>query len=304
MQDGQAIYLNAISRFETDLKDLLKNIPIEYSSKASEVRLIAGERPQIVSNGKVISFSSQYITVDQLNNSLISLCNGSVHSFQKQLSYGYLTLEEGHRIGFAATASYDLNGNINGFRNITAMVLRIARNYHGISKELINKVFYDGLSGLLIAGAPSTGKTTLLKDLTNQLFDMNLCRQNAVIDERGELAKCSNCTVLSGYNKSQAMLMAIRNLSPKLIICDEIGDMNEVKAVEQALNSGVHVIATVHASDKKELLKRPVTNALIKSRAFKRVVIISDTPKPCTIKEVLECDDLLDKIHRNYANSN
>jgi len=34
---------------------------------------------------------------------------------------------------------------------------------------LISKAFYDGLCGLIIAGAPSSGKTTLLKDMAYQL---------------------------------------------------------------------------------------------------------------------------------------
>jgi len=300
MQEGQTVYFEAISKLESNIKNLLMNISDETASATSEIRLISGEYPQIISSGKSIKLPSGIITPEVLNSSLISLCSGSVHSFQNQLAYGYLTIEGGHRVGFAATASYSPDGYINGFRNITAIVIRIARSFEGISRDLIDKVYFDGLSGLLIAGAPSSGKTTLLKDLVKQLQRLNYCQKIAVVDERGELSNCCCSTVLSGYEKSKAIMMALRNLSPQVIICDEIGDLNEVELVNQALNSGVYVIATVHASTKKDLLNRPVITKLLKSGAFKRVAILTDTPTPCCIKEVFDCDDLLDEINRNF----
>ena len=299
MQKGQTVYLKAISQLEDSLKDMLKDVSEEIASNATEIRLISNEYPQIMLNKKNIILPYQIVTPKKLNDSLVTLCGGSVHSFQKQLAYGYLTIEGGHRIGFAATASYSANGNINGFRNITSIVIRIARSYEGISKDIISKAFFDGISGLLIAGAPASGKTTILKDLSKQLQYLDICKKIAVIDERGELFNCCG-TVLSGYEKSKAMTMALRNLSPQVIICDELGDLSEVELVNQALNSGVNIIATVHASNKRELINRPVTAELIKSGAFKRVVILTDYPTPCTVKEVIECDDLLSEIYRDY----
>ena len=36
--------------------------------------------------------------------------------------------------------------------------------------------------------------------------------------------------------------MAIRSLSPEVLICDEIGTMDEIEALSMAFNSGVKMI--------------------------------------------------------------
>ena len=40
--------------------------------------------------------------------------------------------------------------------------------------------------------------------------------------------------------------MAIRSLSPEVLICDEIGTKGDLEALNMAFNSGVKVILTVH----------------------------------------------------------
>lgn len=101
--------------------------------------------------------------------------------------------------------------------------------------------------GLLIAGAPGSGKTTLLRAVLAELSAAG--RKTAVVDERFEIAPveqsgfCTrlpqHCDVLSGYPKHIGMQHALRALAPDVIVCDEVGAMEDIAAITQAANAGV-----------------------------------------------------------------
>ena len=100
---------------------------------------------------------------------------------------------------------------------------------------------------------------------------------------------------MSGYDKAEGMLLAVRNLSPQVVLCDELGGQEEVKAVQQVLNCGAAVITTVHAGSREQLYSRPAILQLIRSRAFGKIAFLSEYPHPCTVKEVCGCDEFLAK---------
>ncbi len=60
--------------------------------------------------------------------------------------------------------------------------------------------------------------------------------------------------VLCGCPKSEGIILALRSLSPEIIICDEIG--RDYEAVEQCLFCGVKLIASAHAESVAELKRR------------------------------------------------
>ena len=64
-------------------------------------------------------------------------------------------------------------------------------------------------------------------------------------------------------------------MSPNVIIVDEIGTKNDILAIENALNSGVSIIASVHSKDIFEFQKKIEFESIVKSRNFKRYVVIS-----------------------------
>lgn len=296
MLSGRATFMQAVASLSDVYKKRLSRLPDSLCENAQELRLISGALPQLrVNNSSFVLRDWPPITEQELAQCYISLCGQAVHSHQRELAQGYLTLVGGHRAGFAATAVYGSDGTLTSLRGVNAIVLRIAREYRGVADRLIHEAFSNGICGLLIAGAPASGKTTVLRDLAVSLAGgaVKGCDRAVVVDERGELSGfCQNCCVLSGYDKGDGLLMAVRNLSPQVILCDELGSEREVAAVIHALNCGVSVITTIHAGSKAELAHRQAGRLLFGSGAFDKVVVLSEFPHPSSIKEVFSVDNM------------
>lgn len=234
-----------------------------------ELRLRMG-RPAtaVMISGRSVTCSKP-LTKQDIEDCFGELCRYSVHSFRREIAEGYITLPEGHRAGFCGTAVMR-DGDIETLRDISSINLRLAKEIKGCGEALYHAVFAKSLRSLLIVGAPLSGKTTVLRDLTRLLGERH---KVALIDSRNELAACHggtpqldvglNTDVLSGYPKSEGMEIALRTLSPEIIICDEIG--NDISAIEQCIHCGVKLIATAHASSLEELSKRRDTAGLIGS---------------------------------------
>ncbi len=293
---GRAAFNQAVASLSENIKKKLSGLPDALCENAQELRLIAGACPQLRVNNRSVALRDwPPVTAQELAQCYITLCGQAVHSHQRELAQGYLTLPGGHRAGFAATAVYGGDGQLMNLREINAIVLRVAREYRGVADKLLREAFGGGICGLLIAGAPASGKTTVLRDLAVSLSNgaINGCDRVVVVDERGELGDfCHGCCVLLGYDKGDGLLMAVRNLSPQIILCDELGSEREAAAVVYALNCGVSVITTIHAGSKAELLNRPAGRLLLGSGAFDKVAILSEFPHPSSIREVFSVDDL------------
>lgn len=209
------------------------------------------------------------------------LCAFSVYKHMNSVNHGFITMNGGHRIGVCGTAVCDGRG-VHSVGDITSLNIRAAREVRGCSDMIFD--VWDGSGGFLLCGAPSSGKTTVLRDIARRLSEEKLMRVS-LADERMELASMFGgkagfdvglSDVYSGYPKSDAMLLAVRTMSPEYIICDEItGD--DITAVMQALNCGVKIIAAAHC-DCAEAARRNISiNSLIKTGAFRHVIFLSGT---------------------------
>ena len=94
--------------------------------------------------------------------------------------------------------------------------------------------------------------------------------------------------VLDNCPKSEGIIMAIRSMSPQLIVCDEIGTYKDMESIVAALNSGVNLITTIHGFSEKDLFNRPVFNEVIENKVFDRAVILSNKNGIGTIEYIFD----------------
>lgn len=259
----------------------------EPLSGIAEIRLRAG-RPAVCVNifGKMSACSSIF-SGREIADCFAEICRYSVYSFEEEIARGFVTLDGGHRVGICGTA-VTKNGKITSIKDISGLNIRIAHEIRGCADELFMRAFCDGPHSLLLAGKPLCGKTTVLRDIARRLGE---CRRVVLIDTRGELSASVggvpsldiglNTDALCGCEKSEGIMLALRSLSPEIIICDEIG--NDEAAVEQAVFCGVKVIASAHAGSIAELCSRPSTRSLVP--IFERTALIGERGKLLDYRE-------------------
>ena len=311
MSEGTEGFDSAAEILCDELRTLASLVPEKKKSEIQELRLRTG-RPLaltdgssalfIDSTGRILYSMSEkafIVTRRHVYDTFRRLCGYSVYSYQEDIRNGFITVKGGHRVGLCGTASVK-DGRITAVSDISALNIRISRQVTGCSDELIKRLCPLS-SGVLIVGAPSTGKTTLLRDLARSLSVGSGCRimRTAVIDERGELSgTCQGtpyndlglCDVLNGYPKGEGIIHAIRALSPQVIICDELGNEDDCRAVSQGFNAGAVIVASIHAASLDELYRRPQAKALLGTGAFGTAVVLSSPDRPCRIAETAQID--------------
>lgn len=303
-----------IEFMNSKFKKLLKNLSKEKKDSLQEIRIRAGMPTVIVcsNNSFVLDRSESVATPVDIKEIFNLLCGYSVYSFENQIKKGFITIDGGHRIGLCG--EYVFSGDkISAVNELTSLNIRIAREFPNCSEDIFEKIKNDFL-GALIVGPPCCGKTTIIRDLSRRfsLSEKLKLPKTCIIDERLEIASCHGgkvqfniglSDVLSGIPKSAGIMMAVRCMSPNIIICDEIGTSEEAMAVKSALNCGVKIIATIHAFGLDDFLKKPQSMPLVNSGAFEKIIFL-DGENFGKIKEIYSMEELYDKNYRNYTFNN
>ncbi len=254
-----------------------------------EVRIRA-HTPLTLSSPKGNLAFGDDVTAAQVRECFLRFCEHAVHSHQEELRDGFVTTRDGFRVGVAGTAVLH-DGTVTAYRDITSLCVRIPRDITGCASTLLPLICGEnGINGLLLCGAPASGKTTLLRDLARSL---SLRYRIAVIDERRELALggLHACDVLSGCPKATGILQAVRTLAPDAVIVDEIGSRAEWEAVAHSVFCGVPVIASAHAGHVRELTARAEIAHVLKNGGFSYAAFMPPRDKrehPITIRKAAE----------------
>lgn len=316
-QNNILAFNSAISSLSSRYHKILDMLDDIYKKQISEIRFRCNKPISVtICNSSYFLKSDGTLTEnhtecdittsrDDIDDIFKVLCDYSVYAFQHEIINGFITIKGGHRAGICGTAVIH-RGEITNIRDITSINLRIARQIYGASDYIVNNLIKDDAQSLLIVGAPSTGKTTIIRDLARNLSSGSVGRyyKICIIDERKEIASeyrgviqndfgpC--CDVLSGYPKAVGIEIATRSLSPNIIICDEIGSDNEATALKGSVNAGIKIIATVHAGSKTELMKKTGIVPLIKAGVFDKIIFLNKSDNPCIIDKITEAGVLFD----------
>lgn len=302
-----------IKYFPEKLKLVLSDLDEHQAERLYEIRLKA-EQPVVL----VFSDEKQFVTdsgrLTRFYNSCVlglsdyelkqifqRMCNYSVYSMIDNICNGFITVENGCRVGVYGTAVVE-NGKVVSVRNIKGLNIRLAGDFVDISAE-VYKLFENSKPNILICGPPSSGKTTLLKDLCRNLSD-KFNYKISLIDERAEFENYYlgfNTDVLTGYPRSVGIIQSVRTLSPEIVVFDELGTSEEVDAVLDGMNSGVSFVMSVHCDNKIELKKKKQIKKLTEIKIIDYFVFLKDKAE---VSEIVSAEVFGDEdsVVSDYSN--
>jgi stage III sporulation protein SpoIIIAA len=164
---------------------------------------------------------------------------------------------------------------ISALRNrqgrIIGLTCRIGRAIFG-NVSIIRDLLENGKS-ILLLGRPGVGKTTAIREIARVLSD-ELKKRVIIIDTSNEIAgdgdlphpsigKARRMQVSNPQNQYQAMIEAVENHMPEIIIIDEIGTELEAEAARTIAERGVQLVGTAHGNVLGNLIKNPTITELV-----------------------------------------
>lgn len=318
------VYKELLPVLPENIRVCLESIPEALWNEAYEIRLRVGQFPSLsLASGEYTLFeifnskpAVPRVSQEDISKALGLMSQNSIYAVHEEIKSGFITLLGGHRVGLAGKVICDSN-SIQNIKYFSSLNIRIARQVLGAADVIIDNVIFRGVFlNTLIISPPRCGKTTVLRDMIRQLSN-GIPRLNfkgvpiGVVDERSELAACyrgvpqndvgSRTDVLDNCPKSEGIMMIVRALSPAVIATDEIGSVEDAKAIMTALSSGIGVVCTAHGSSIEDILLRPGLNHLVNANVFKKIVVLGSSIRPGTIERIYDGKDLKPAGQRQWT---
>ena len=259
-----------------------------------EVRIRVGRPVQVLTNKfyylkdnglTTDGNNSLFCTFQEINDLVFKACNQSIFAHNDELKQGFLTLNNGMRLGIAGEIVSE-NGCVKTIKNFSSINIRFAKEIKNCSLNSLKFLCEDNkfLSSLIIS-PPNCGKTTFIRDLCYQLSTRKIENNILVVDERNEICASVNgvptldvgesVDAYSWCTKEFGVVNGIRTMSPDLIILDEISTKNDLEALNYAVASGVKIIATTHSQDFYTLKQKPLFKDFCFDCVFDRFIVLS-----------------------------
>lgn len=226
---------------------------------------------------------------------LAQASNNSLYTINDQLIRGYISVKGGIRIGVAGDVVTS-EGNIRTIKNIASLNIRIPHDVKNCSLNAYLYLVKNGeVQNTLVVSPPGAGKTTFLRDFAVQIGKREKNLNLLIVDERCEISGCGmeggldvgdSTDIYTNCTKKYAFENGIRSMKPDVILTDEINLDSDLEAIENAVTSGVKVVASIHAEDIQDLKNKKAFSHLLNSGLFTRFVVLSCDSGPGTLRGI------------------
>lgn len=249
-------------------------------------QMFLGEN-SVTTNIKSALFSSKIMIEDVIFRA--SEC--SIYSVNEQIKRGFIVTDDAIRIGIGGNLIEE-NGKLKTMTNFSSVNIRIPHIVKNCSLNAFPYIFKNNqVLNTLVISAPGCGKTTFLRDFVYQLSERMMMQNVLLLDERGELDVGINSNFtdkIAFSSKKIGFENGIRSLAPDIIVTDEVGQEDDIDAIEYASGCGVKILASSHCDDIETFSKKSLFKKLIDQKIFKRFVLLSKRNGPGTLEGVYD----------------
>ncbi|MBO5102786.1 MAG: stage III sporulation protein AA [Clostridia bacterium] len=236
----------------------------------------------------------------ELNDIVFKACECSVYAHNEELKQGFITLNNGARIGICGEIVSD-NNVVKTIKNFTSLNIRIPHIVKNCSLNALPFLHNEnGVFNILIISPPASGKTTFLRDFASQISDKFIARNVLVVDERNEITACNGAKptlyvgkftdIFSGCTKQFGITNGIRTMSPEVVLLDEIAEKCDIEALLNVVGAGVKFVASTHSKDLEDLKNKPLFKEFLKLKVIERFVVLSNRKGAGTLEYIFAQD--------------
>ncbi len=265
-----------------EIRRAAQRLSPDIRAKAQEFRLRLDRKPRLtMQEGDIVLDGLRPVTTADLARVLEIAEHASPYASEAAIRQGYVCADGGVRVGLCGRVRSGAEG-VWAQTHLTSLSIRIPREVRGCASPFCRAPFRS----TLILSPPGGGKTTLLRDMVRLLSDGGL--RVCLCDERGEVAAPGTfgfgfdvgerTDVLSERPKNAAAMQLLRTMNPQVLAMDEITAREDADACLEAADSGVELLATVHAADRDELCRSGRCRELLDRGVFERYICIVRTP--------------------------
>ena len=300
-----------IKIFSLNIRAILTRVKADFG-QVQEIRMRVGRPMMLTYQGREYFVSDTgelkssekegyQVSKRELLETMEYISNYSMYAYEDELKQGFLTIQGGHRVGVAGKVIME-GDKIKNIKYISFLNIRLSHQVKGCADRIMPYITGGGtICHTLIISPPRCGKTTLLRDTIRQISEggsYNAGMTVGVVDERSEIGGSylgvpqndlgTRTDLLDCCPKAAGMMMLIRSMSPKVIAVDEIGDYEDIHAIESVVNCGCKLLATVHGSSIEDIRKKPLFDKLLKEKVFQRYIILNHSGGIGNIKEIMD----------------
>ena len=242
-----------------------------------------------------------FVRAEDLKETMEYVSSYSMYAFEEEIRQGFITIQGGHRVGIAGKTVLE-GDRIKSVKYISYINLRLSHQIKGCASPILPYIIKNGrICHTLIISPPRCGKTTLLRDLIRQVSSGSSYMPGVsvgVVDERSEIGGSYQgipqndlgirTDVLDCCPKAEGMMMLIRSMSPEVVAVDELGDYEDIHAIESVIHCGCKLFATVHGSSIEDIKRKPLMQRLVRERIFERYIVLHHQDQAGRVKAIFD----------------